>query len=229
MTGVNLFLLIVLLVKSVICLEREMTVNIEARREDCFFQSAKAGDTIDFEYQVIDGGHGDLDITFHLVDPTGRILVADYKKTENNHRVDAGMNGDYKFCFDNSFSSYNTKTVFFEMIVEGDDNSEWDDENIDMQGLRAEDVYEMKVQDIQQVITNVRNHLNKVRHIQDLLKSIEARDRNVVEENFFKVNTFSMVQICTMLVVGCIQVVMVRSLFDDNSKVHKIWKNLNRR
>ncbi|XP_044259660.1 transmembrane emp24 domain-containing protein 5 [Tribolium madens] len=229
MTGVNLFLLVFLLVKCVICLEREMTVNVEARREDCFFQPAKAGDTIDFEYQVIDGGHGDLDITFHLVDPTGRILVADYKKTENNHRVDAAMNGDYKFCFDNSFSSYNTKTVFFEMIVEGDDNSEWDDENIDMLGLRPEDVYEMKVQDIQQVITNVRNHLTKVRHIQDLLKSIEARDRNVIEENFFKVNTFSMVQICTMLVVGCIQVVMVKSLFDDNSKVHKIWKNLNRR
>lgn len=229
MTYVNTFLTLFLLIKCVVSLEREMTVNIEARREDCFFQSAKAGDVIDFEYQVIDGGHGELDITFRLVDPTGRILIADNKKTENNHRVDAAMDGDFRFCFDNSFSSYNTKTVFFELIIEGDDNSEWDDENIDMQGLRPEDVYEMKVQDIQEVITNVRNHLTKVRHIQDLLKSVEARDRNVVEENFFKVNTFSLVQICTMLVVGCIQVVMVRSLFDDNSKVHKIWKNLNRR
>ncbi|KAJ3665021.1 hypothetical protein Zmor_000541 [Zophobas morio] len=230
MTRVYLFLLIFLLIKSIVCLEREMTVNVDPRKEDCFFQAAKVSDVIDFEYQVIDGGHGDLDITFHLVDPSGRILVADYKKSENNHRIDAALAGDYKFCFDNTFSSYNAKTVFFELIVEGDDNSEWgSDENIDLEGLRPEDVYEMKVQDIQQVITNVRNHLSKVRHMQELFKSLEARDRNVVEENFFKVNTFSMVQICTMLVVGFIQVIMVRSLFDDNSKVHKIWKNLNKR
>ncbi|RZC37450.1 EMP24 GP25L domain containing protein [Asbolus verrucosus] len=205
-----------------------MTVSIEARKEDCFYQSAKLGDVIDFEYQVIDGGHGDLDITFRLVDPTGRILVADYKKSENNHRTEVAVAGDFRFCFDNTFSSFNSKTVFFELLVEGEDNSEWgSDENLDLQGLRPEDVYEMKVQDMQDVINNVRNHLTKVRHIQDLLKSIEARDRNVVEENFFKVNTFSMVQICTMLVVGFIQVVMLKSLFDDNSKVHKIWKNLN--
>ncbi|CAH1373222.1 transmembrane emp24 domain-containing protein 5 [Tenebrio molitor] len=228
MTRLYLFLLIFLLIKSNVCLEREMTVNIEPRREDCFFQSAKPGEVIDFEYQVIDGGHGDLDITFHLVDPTGRILVADYKKSENNHRADVTVAGDHKFCFDNTFSSFNVKTVFFELIIEGDDNSEWgSEENIDLQGLRPEDVYEMKVQDMQQIIANVRNHLTKVRHVQDLLKSAEARDRNVVEENFFKVNTFSMIHLCAMLVVGFIQVVMLKSLFDDNSKVHKIWKNLN--
>lgn len=217
------------LIQSSASLEREMTVSIDPRKEDCFYQPAKPGDIIEFEYQVIDGGHGDLDITFHLVDPTGRILVADYKKSENNHRAEATNAGDYRFCFDNTFSAFNAKTVFFELVIEGDDNSEWgSDENIDLQGLRAEDVYEMKVQDIQEVMNSVRNHLTKVRHMQEILKSVEARDRNVVEENFFKVNTLSFVQICIMLAVGFIQVVMVKSLFDDNSKVHKVWKHFNR-
>lgn len=94
------------------CVDKELTINVDPRREDCFYQSARNQDVIDVEYQVIDGGHGDLDITFHLVDPTGRILVADFKKSENNHQVTANMDGDYKFCFDNTFSSYNAKTVF---------------------------------------------------------------------------------------------------------------------
>lgn len=46
----------------VVCIEREMTTSVEAGSKDCFYQYIKAGETIDIEYQVIDGGHGDLDI-----------------------------------------------------------------------------------------------------------------------------------------------------------------------
>lgn len=48
----------------VICIEREMTTSIEPGAKDCFYQYIKAGETLDIEYQVIDGGHGDLDIRF---------------------------------------------------------------------------------------------------------------------------------------------------------------------
>lgn len=225
--GCCIFFVIVGLVDLVYCIEKEFTVNIEATKEDCFYQNVKKGEVIDLEYQVIDGGHGDLDITFRLVDPTGRVLIVDYKKSENNHRADAAVDGDYRFCFDNSFSSYNTKTVFFEYII-GDDE-EWTAENNMHLGLQTIDmVYEMKLQDIEQVLNVVRDHLNKVRHLQDMIKSSEARDRNVAEENYFKVNNYSMFQLLLMIGVGFIQVIMVRSLFDDRSRVHKIWKNLDK-
>lgn len=208
-------------------LDREITINVDPGREDCFFQNIKEGDIIDLDFQVIDGGHGDLDITFHLVDPTGRILIADYKKSENTHRADASVSGDYKFCFDNTFSTYNSKTVFFELIVEGSDDSEWgSEENLDFEGINMDQLYELKVQDVQEIVNSVRNHLTKVRHLQDLIKSTEARDRNIAEENYFKVNTYSFLQLILMVVVGMIQVVMVRSLFDERSKAHKIWRNL---
>lgn len=222
-----LWLLIFVLIKSVMSFEKEITINIAAGKEDCFFQQVKQGETIDIEYQVIDGGHGDLDITFRLSEPQGRILYADFKKSENNHRATAEQSGDYKFCFDNTFSSYNTKTVFFELIVEND-NDEWgSDEDIQFNKRDVGDeLYEMKVLDIQEVIARVRNHLTKARHFQDLFKSYEARDRNIAEENYFKVNSFSMVQVFIMISVGFIQVVMVKSLFDDRSKVNKFWKKL---
>lgn len=46
------------------CIEREMTTPVEPGSKDCFYQYVKAGETLDIEYQVIDGGHGDLDIRF---------------------------------------------------------------------------------------------------------------------------------------------------------------------
>lgn len=224
-----LFLIFSLFVtcELVVSVDKEMTVNIEAGREECFYESAKKGDSIDIEYQVVDGGHGDLDITFRLADPTGRILLVDFKKPENNHRADAEMEGDYRFCFDNTFSSFNTKTIFFELIIENESNGEWDsEENPD--GVQPELIYELQLQVFEESLNEIRSHLKKARHFQDLIKSAESRDRNVAEENYFKVNTFSLIQLIVMLFVGIIQVVMLKSLFDDSSKVHKIWKNFDK-
>lgn len=211
----------------VMAVDREMTVNIEPGREECFYETAKKGDAIDVEYQVIDGGHGDLDITFRLADPNGRILIVDFKKPENNHRADAQMDGDYRFCFDNTFSSFNMKTIFFELIIESENESEWDSEE-NPEGLQPELVYELQLQDFEDILNEIRSHLKKARHFQDLIKSTEARDRNLAEENYFKVNTFSFFQLLLMLSVGIIQVVMVKSLFDDRAKVRQIWKTLDK-
>jgi p24 family protein gamma-2 len=206
-------------------LEKEMTVNIDAGKRECFYESAKMGQTIDIEYQVIDGSHGDLDISFELSELSGRILFADFKKSENIHRHEVKTDGDYRFCFDNTFSNFNTKTVFFELIIEFEDEQR-SQENFDndlFEGLTAEEFYEVKVQDIQESIGRVKAHLIKARQLQDHLRSHEARDRNIAEENYFKVNVWSLFQMLMMIAVGGLQVVMVRSLFDTNSKVHKIW------
>ncbi|KAJ8915226.1 hypothetical protein NQ315_015449 [Exocentrus adspersus] len=222
--------LILLLSHQAHSIERELTVNVEPRREDCFYEIVKQSDTIELDYQVIDGEHGDLDINFRLVDPTGRILLGDYKKSENTHQVTATTSGDYRFCFDNTFSSYNTKTVFFELSIGPVHDTEWgSDENFNFDGITASQVFDAKVEDVNEIVNGVRNSLNKVQHLQDLIKSTEARDRNIAEENNFKVTTYSLFQLVLMLAVGTIQVVMVKSLFDEHSRVHRIWKNLNQR
>lgn len=208
--------------------DKEMTVNVNPGKEECFYETAKIGEIIDIEYQVIDGGHGDLDITFRLADPTGRVLIVDFKKPENNHRADSKINGDYRFCFDNTFSKFNTKTIFFELIIEGENESEWDSEE-NPESVPTDLVYEVQLQDFEKILNEIRNHLKKARHFQDILKSTEARDRNVAEENYLKVNIFSLLQLILMLFVGIVQVIMVKSLFEDSTKVHKIWKNFDRR
>lgn len=192
---------------------------------------------------MIDGGHGDLDISFALSEPGGRILYADYKKSDNVHRHKALLAGDYAFCFDNTISRFNQKTVFLELLIEDEDEADraspddgdhparnggnnWPTGH-QLEGLTAEEFYDMKVEDIQSAIGRVRGHLAKARQTQDVLRSFEARDRNVAEANNSRVQVWSIFQIAVMVAVGGMQVVMVRSLFETDSRVTTIWKRLS--
>jgi protein ERP2 len=95
---------------------------VNAGDRECFYERVEENHIIDIEYQVIDGGHGDLDINFELsVD--NRIIYVDYKKSDNIHRFEQPHPAaDYKFCFDNTISHFNRKTVFFELLTEDPDN-----------------------------------------------------------------------------------------------------------
>jgi protein ERP2 len=94
------------------------------------------------------------------------------------YSTEASEEGDYRFCFDNTFSHFNSKTVFFEIIVESDDDDDDDDDNekdppdIDFEnygGLSPEELYDIKIQDIQVrffvLITLVKNQVRNFRCI----------------------------------------------------------------
>ena len=65
----------------------------------------------------------------------------------------------------------------------------------------------------------MKDNLDKARNLQTVLKMFEARDRNVVESNFDRVNFLSCAQLVIMLIVGLTQVIMIRNLFNDSSRV----------
>lgn len=48
----------------------------------------------------------------------------------------------------------------------------------------------------------------------------------MAEANYFRVNVWSVFQIVLMLTVGCLQVFMVRSLFETDATKMTIWKRL---
>lgn len=102
----------------------------------------------DHSHKVVDGGHGDLDVSFELSDPAGRVLYADYKKSDNVHRHQAEVEGAYRFCFDNTFSVWSQKSVFFELLVENEDGLRTDSDDDEwraLEGLTPEEFYDMKV------------------------------------------------------------------------------------
>lgn len=71
----------------------------------------------------------------------------------------------------------------------------------------------------QDTINNVKARLGKSVQIQTLLRAFEARDRNLQESNFERVNFWSVVNLIVMVLVSGVQVYLVRSLFEDKRKI----------
>ncbi|KAJ8704138.1 hypothetical protein PYW07_013432 [Mythimna separata] len=203
--------------------EKDMTIMVQAGKVDCFYHRVLPNEIIDIEYQVIDSTHGDLDVSFQLTDPVGRVLVADYKKPENSHRHTAALNGDYRFCFDNSFSTFSQKTVFFDLLIEGEETEEKDyDDDKEMELGTAAETYMMRVRDISESVSKVKDHISAARRLQELHSAHEARDRNLAEEMCDRVLTWSIGHVLLMLLVGFTQVIFVKSLFEDRRSFRKL-------
>lgn len=131
--------------------EREFTVEVQGGQEECFYESVQIGDTLDIDYQVVDGGRqNEMDISFRITRPDGVPLVADVRKADNTHRNTVKMAGDYEICFDNTHNRFSPKIIFFEIIIEkeGEDEEEWDEFKDTMKNVAQDpEQYEMQVKE----------------------------------------------------------------------------------
>lgn len=66
---------------------------------------------------------------------------------------------------------------------------------------------------------SVHRRLERSRQMQTVLRAFEARDRNLLEDNLWRVSFWSCVNLMVMLSVALTQVYTVRRLFDDKRKV----------
>ncbi|XP_068878850.1 transmembrane emp24 domain-containing protein 5 [Aphelocoma coerulescens] len=195
-------------------LDSDFTFTLPAGRKECFYQPMRKEASLELEYQVLDGAG--LDVDFHLLSPKGETLVFDERKSDGVHTVET-EDGDYMFCFDNTFSTISEKVIFFELILDnmgedGQDEEDW------KKYVTGTDLLDMKLEDILESINSVKARLSKSVQIQTLLRAFEARDRNIQESNFDRVNFWSMVNLGVMVVVSAVQVYMLKSLFEDKRK-----------
>ncbi|GFO01345.1 transmembrane emp24 domain-containing protein 5 [Plakobranchus ocellatus] len=206
-----------------LCSEIDLTIDIPAGRQECFWQDVPASTSVEVDYQVIDGG--DLDISVLVSSPNnGRILHIEQKKTENVIRFNSEMAGDYKICFDNTFSTFSNKVVYFEIFVEdGKDDDDDDDEEhklaIKTDYKSMERQLDMTVEQFLGILDRSKKNLERSVQVQTLIRIHEAKDRNTQEANFYRVNFFSCFQLVVMVVVSLCQVFMIRSLFQDRRTV----------
>ncbi|XP_050359756.1 transmembrane emp24 domain-containing protein 5-like [Nymphalis io] len=197
--------------------EKDMTFTVQAGKMQCFYQKVSVDEAIDVEYQVIDATQGELDISFQLADPVGRVIVADYKKPENGHRHKSLREGDYRFCFDNNFSMFSEKTVFFDLVIQNEDSNENDyGDDKEMELGNSAETYLMRVRDISESLNKLRDNISTARRLQELLSAHEARDRNLAEDMCSRVLSWSLGQIMLMMAVGVTQVYFLKSLFVDS-------------
>eukprot|EP00062_Callorhinchus_milii_P027785 gi/632991507/ref/XP_007884659.1/ PREDICTED: transmembrane emp24 domain-containing protein 1 [Callorhinchus milii] len=193
--------------------DTEFTFVLPAGRQECFYQTTGFNSSMEVEYQVI-GGAG-LDVDFTVVGPTGAKLITEYRRSDGVHTIEPTQEGDYKICFDNSFSTISEKLIFFEVIFDDAEDRDRDWAEV----VEPEEVLDIKIEDIKESIGMVNNKLGKSMQIQAVLRAFEARDRNVLEGNLQRVNFWSAVNLGVMLTVSFLQVYMLKNLFADRRKV----------
>lgn len=217
--------------------ENDMNFRVEPGERMCFYEEGKAGQMLEVQYEVIDGQHGDWDISFEVFDPNENKLLEDYKKTRNEVIFDLEVDGEYVFCLDNTFSLMNSKLVFVYVLFENkeennaDINQEAEVGTVDAHGIEhpekeEEEIlewqgfdetgspYYITVANITESMTRILKHVMKARHLLDVYGVGKTRDSYLANEDTFIVDMWSGFQISFMMIVGMLQVYMIKKLFD---------------
>lgn len=213
---------------------RQMTVEVAAGYEDCFFlEDVKKDQAIDFEYQVTSSssptGNNDITVRIYSPAPEFRTVYENKMFTEGRYEGDADDSGDYKICLDNKVSTWSDKTVWFEVQVE-DPEDDYDDDYMDSEEWEriksnnedTEELFNMKVEEIKTSVHDVRINVGKIRHFQFMLGAQMSKDTHQVDGNFERINFWSVVHLLIMILVGFTQVFMVKQLFEDKSMVKNL-------
>ncbi|CAL8068291.1 unnamed protein product [Calicophoron daubneyi] len=87
-----------------------LTFELEDRTTQCYFNWLKKGSFCEVDYQVISGGNYDVDVITY--DPKGRIIFRKDRSSYYTFRLNNTLDGEYKICFSNDFSSVTHKVVF---------------------------------------------------------------------------------------------------------------------
>lgn len=194
----------------------EFTFLLPSGSTECFYQTTVRNDSMEVEYQVIAGSG--LDVSFTLTSPSGRQMASFFRRSDGNHMVDPTEDGDYRLCFDNTFSKLAEKMVFFGVVIHshssaGRGRDEWADV------VFTEDMVDYEVEDIRARMDSVHRHLETSRHAQIMLRSFEARDRYLLEDNLWRVSFWSCLNLLVMLTVAVTQIYSLRHLFHDSKRV----------
>ncbi|KAL2101604.1 hypothetical protein ACEWY4_003365 [Coilia grayii] len=189
----------------------EFTFVLPAGATECFYQTVTRQSSLEVEYQVIAGSS--LDVGFALISPTGYRLVSEFRRSDGIHSVDPTEDGDYRVCFDNSFSSFSEKMVFARLIMNDPKETFGDDITWESQP-EPDSLLEYKLVDIWEKFDLVRQHLERSRQAQAALRAFEARDRYLLEDNLWRVSFWSFANLLVMLAVALTQVYTLRSLFN---------------
>lgn len=112
-------MLVLCLLLSLIASASSLTFELNAHREQCFYEEVKAGVRVLGSYMVSEGGLMDVDVT--VKGPGDKVLFSKEKEGEGRFTFNAETDGEYSFCFSNKMSSVTKKIVSFTIeIGEGD-------------------------------------------------------------------------------------------------------------
>lgn len=198
-----LYLLLSAIVGSVLSVE--MTFTLQEHDVQCFHENIPKDTEFTLEYQVISGGHFDIDC--HMASPNSKTLYKEQRKQYDSFNHKTVEAGEYTFCFSNEFSTFAHKTVYFDLDLGDDDGVGLGDE--DEEGAHA-----TALTQLESSAYSIHESLRLVVDYQNHHRLKERIGREVAEYLCDRVQNWSIGQTVLIVIVALGQVFMLRKLFD---------------
>lgn len=218
-----LTLLLASLLSELNAQQYELSVMVEPGRRECFHQIINPNVPVEVDYQVIKGG--EMDISFWVNSPSNRIIITELRKNVGQHNFVTEESGEYRFCFDNSFSRFATKQVFFYVGTNDPNAPQFDDKQAQLARDELGEL-DVKYENFKNLFLVVQKNIEKAQHMQTVFRAYEIIDRNTMENNYDRINFWSLVNIFILVGVSLLQVYLIRSLFEEKSKIGKVIRSL---
>jgi hypothetical protein len=202
--NVSLILIISLFIVSINLVNSasvQLTFELPDNEVQCFYEQVNKGVNTIVEFQVVTGGNYDVDMTMKT--PKGKVLYQEKKKQYDSFRHTAEEDGIYEVCFSNEFSTFTHKVVFVDWQV-GEE-----------QPLLAPSSPEKAMTFMESSAQSIHDKLNQILDDQTHYRLREAQGRAHAEDLNERVQLWSLSQLAIVLLVGILQVTLIRSFFSN--------------
>jgi emp24/gp25L/p24 family/GOLD. len=168
---------------------------------ECFYQEIRAGTKCSLEYAPISGSKPHVDVT--VEDPNQYVF---YRKNEQEYdyfHFDTNVTGTYRICFSNIYDLMMYNNVVYLDFVVGEEGKM----------VRLKDGLNTPMTQVETSIVNIYDAMKVVELYQNHHRIREANGRLVAQSLNVKVMMWSLGQGAAFVLIGCIQVYILRQFF----------------
>ncbi|KAM6942976.1 transmembrane emp24 domain-containing protein 3 [Xenentodon cancila] len=179
----------------------ELTFELPDNDKQCFYEELEKDVKFEVDFQVISGGNYDVDC--FVTDPYNNVLYNERKKQYDSFSHTTAMQGVYKVCFSNEFSTFTHKIVYL-------DFRHGDEEPLLESMSRT-----TALTQLESSCVAIHEVLKVVVDSQTWYRLREAQDRTKAEHLLQRVNYWSTGLTVLLFVIGIGQVMLLKSFFTE--------------
>lgn len=179
----------------------ELTFELPDNARECFYEEIEAGTDFTVEFQVVTGGHYDID--FELIAPNKEVLYREVKKQYDSFSKKADIRGVYAACFSNEFSTFSHKLVYVDWQVGAEDPLPGVGEHL------------TAMTQMESSSHSLHENLNKVVDYQTHHRLRESQGRKRAEDLNERVFLWAVGETFAIIVIGIGQVVILKNFFSE--------------
>jgi len=188
----------------------ELTFELPDNAKECFFEEMEVGTDFTVEFQVVTGGHYDID--FELIAPNKEVLYREVKKQYDSFSKKADIRGVYAACFSNEFSTFSHKLVYVDWQVGTEDPLPGVGDTITAMTQMESSSYAL------------HENLNKVIDYQTHHRLRESQGRKRSEDLNERVLLWAIGETVAIVAIGIGQVVILKSLFSEKKTSQMMFR-----